>query len=67
METFKWDDCFVTGLSTVDEQHRRLVDIINRFGRILTRPGGALAQDMELVLAELTPPMPTTISRTKSG
>ena len=54
MESFKWDDCFVTGLSTVDEQHRRLVDIINRFGRILTRPGGALAQDTELVLAELT-------------
>ncbi len=54
MESFKWDSCFVTGLSTVDEQHRRLVDIINRFGKILTRPEGALAQDTELVLAELT-------------
>ncbi len=30
METFVWDEHFTTGLDTVDEQHRRLVDLINR-------------------------------------
>ena len=32
MESFHWDDCFVTGLDEVDDQHRHLVDIINQFG-----------------------------------
>ncbi|MCK9284170.1 MAG: bacteriohemerythrin [Rhodocyclaceae bacterium] len=35
METFVWNECFVTGLETVDAQHRRLVDIINRVGDVL--------------------------------
>jgi hemerythrin len=29
---FKWDSCFVTGLDEVDDQHRRLVEIINDLG-----------------------------------
>ena len=35
METFVWDQRFVTGLPTVDEQHRHLVEIINRVGDML--------------------------------
>ncbi|MBK7612963.1 MAG: hypothetical protein IPJ08_00505 [Burkholderiales bacterium] len=31
MESFVWEPCFVTGLAMVDEQHHRLVDLINRF------------------------------------
>jgi len=32
METFVWDDNFTTGLERVDEQHHRLVELINRLG-----------------------------------
>ncbi len=34
MEAFQWNACFITGLHDVDEQHRRLVDLINRFGSL---------------------------------
>ncbi len=36
MEAFAWDNRFVTGLPTVDAQHRHLVDIINLVGEMLT-------------------------------
>ena len=32
MTTFQWTTEFETGLETVDEQHHRLVDVINRYG-----------------------------------
>lgn len=32
MKSFQWGDHFLTGLLDVDEQHHRLVDIINQFG-----------------------------------
>jgi hemerythrin len=32
MDTFHWDEHFTTGLQTVDQQHRRLVELINRLG-----------------------------------
>lgn len=32
MEAFVWNQRFVTGIEVVDEQHHRLVDIINRLG-----------------------------------
>ena len=35
MESFHWDDCFITGLRDVDDQHHHLVDIINRFGTLM--------------------------------
>ncbi len=35
MESFHWGKHFVTGLADVDEQHHRLVDIINDFGNLL--------------------------------
>ncbi|MDO9143731.1 bacteriohemerythrin [Rhodoferax sp.] len=35
METFVWDDNFVTGLSKVDEQHRKLVDLFNELSHSL--------------------------------
>lgn len=54
MESFQWDSCFVTGIVTVDEQHRHLVDVINRFGEVLTQQAGASTQDIAQVLGELT-------------
>ena len=53
MESFRWDTCFVTGIPTVDEQHHRLVDIINAFGDLLLRPEGSTSEEMERVFTEL--------------
>jgi diguanylate cyclase (GGDEF)-like protein/hemerythrin-like metal-binding protein len=39
MESFKWDDNFLTGLQEVDDQHHKLVDMINRFGELLAEDG----------------------------
>ena len=35
MQSFYWDDNFVTGLSEVDNQHYKLVSLINQFGNQL--------------------------------
>jgi diguanylate cyclase (GGDEF)-like protein/hemerythrin-like metal-binding protein len=53
MESFHWDKHFVTGLVEVDKQHHHLVDVINQFGDLLTRPEGVAFGDMEQVFAEL--------------
>ncbi|MFZ4538980.1 GGDEF domain-containing protein [Propionivibrio sp.] len=53
METFHWNPCFVTGLADVDEQHLRLVDAINRFGKLIIRQEGASIAELEAVFAEL--------------
>jgi hypothetical protein len=43
MESFVWNECFVTGLPKVDEQHQRLVELINGFGEGLMEEPGRLA------------------------
>lgn len=53
MEAFLWNPCFVTGLTEVDEQHHRLVDIINRFGSLVMRQENASPAELELIFAEL--------------
>jgi len=35
MESFSWNKTFETGLPTVDQQHRRLVELINQLGELL--------------------------------
>lgn len=42
MKAFIWDEHFETGIASVDEQHRHLVDIVNQLGELL-----ALGSDME--------------------
>jgi hemerythrin-like metal-binding protein len=54
MESFQWDQCFVTGQAMVDEQHHYLVDLINQFGDVLMRPEGASAREIEELFGELT-------------
>lgn len=54
MESFQWDQCFVTGQAMVDEQHHYLVDLINQFGDLLMQPEGASAQEIEALFGELT-------------
>ncbi len=53
MESFQWGPCFVTGLREVDQQHRRLVDLINLFGDGLTGEQGMTFEQLQAVLAEL--------------
>tara|TARA_R110001583_G_scaffold9945_3_gene46290 strand:- start:556 stop:1674 length:1119 start_codon:yes stop_codon:yes gene_type:complete len=36
MESFHWDEHFLTGIKEVDEQHHHLVDMINQFSDLLT-------------------------------
>ena len=54
MEAFQWNACFTTGLNDVDEQHRRLVDLINRFGSQILSQDGESDTSLEPVFAELT-------------
>lgn len=53
MESFVWDDCFVTGVSEVDLQHHGLVDLINRFGDAVTSDEGASKDEIETVFESL--------------
>lgn len=53
MDSFRWNSCFVTGLETVDEQHHKLVDVINQFGELLMQAQGATADEIERVFGEL--------------
>ena len=36
VQLFQWDQTFATGSPVVDRQHQHLVEIINRFGVLLT-------------------------------
>ena len=54
MESFHWDRHFETGLETVDAQHHALVDLINRFGEMLTQRDHVESVELEKVFQELT-------------
>jgi diguanylate cyclase (GGDEF)-like protein/hemerythrin-like metal-binding protein len=50
LETFVWDRHFTTGLDSVDEQHHRLVDLVNRLGESMVEgrdDGESLARVFE--------------------
>jgi len=53
MESFQWNKQFETGLPDVDEQHHKLVDLINRFGELLTQTENISFDDIETVFSEL--------------
>ncbi|WP_076416605.1 GGDEF domain-containing protein [Shewanella sp. UCD-KL12] len=52
MDSFQWDSHYITGLNDVDEQHHKLVSLINRFGCQIARDQLVL-EDIEAVLSEL--------------
>ena len=52
MDYFQWDSHYITGLSDVDKQHHKLVNLINRFGSQIARDDLA-REDIQTVLAEL--------------
>ncbi|MDT8420182.1 MAG: bacteriohemerythrin [Desulfuromonadales bacterium] len=53
MDSFLWDKHFETGLPSVDDQHRHLVDIINQFGR-LSAANELIFEDIQEILARLS-------------
>ena len=54
MDAFQWDECFVTGVTMVDEQHRQLVNIMNRFGEVLMQADEPTQTGLDRVFDELT-------------
>ncbi len=52
MDSFIWDDVFLTDLIDVDRQHKRLVDLINALGDRLASESAA-SDDIEAVIEEL--------------
>ncbi len=53
MFAFQWDSCFITGIREIDEQHHRLLDLINRFGELVTSREETSAENLEEIFSEL--------------
>jgi diguanylate cyclase (GGDEF)-like protein/hemerythrin-like metal-binding protein len=53
MNTFVWDHYFETGLAVVDEQHQRLVALVNRFGDSFVTGSSNAATSLQVVFGEL--------------
>lgn len=53
MESFQWTRQFETGIGDIDEQHLRLVELINAFGDHLTGSADLDLAELETVFAEL--------------
>lgn len=53
MDIFHWDRNFETGLNDVDEQHHVLVNLINRFGKLVLAKSDSTFGEMEKVFGEL--------------
>jgi hemerythrin len=54
MNAFQWDECFVTGITMVDEQHHELVNIMNRFGEVLMQANESTQAELDRVFGELS-------------
>lgn len=50
MSTLQWDDRLATNLPLVDDQHRKLVDLIGKFGDLLETDAGAAQADVDELL-----------------
>ena len=53
MEAFVWDERFVTGIPSVDAQHRHLVDIVNRVGDLLLAEGEGTDEALQQIFKQL--------------
>lgn len=54
MKAFVWDRHFITGLERIDEQHQRLVDLVNRLGELLIAANSTDDAPLRSVFDELT-------------
>ena len=53
MESFHWDNYYVTDIVSVDIQHRRLVDLINEFGNSILDQNSIKQEDLERIFNSL--------------
>ena len=53
MDALTWSDRFLTGMEGVDDQHHRLVDMINAFGELCSRHAEVPRAELEAVIDEL--------------
>jgi two-component system, NtrC family, sensor kinase len=51
IEAFAWSDKFKVGIETVDEQHHKLVDLVNRLAAVCMHQAGA--DELGGILSEL--------------
>ncbi|WP_428035735.1 GGDEF domain-containing protein [Amphritea sp.] len=54
MESFHWDQNFFTGIDDVDKQHHHLVNVINRFGTLISGEEQPTYAEIEALFTELT-------------
>ncbi len=53
MDAFIWNPCFLTGLASVDNQHHRLIELINRFGELISQQENVATTELDEVFIEL--------------
>ena len=53
MDALTWNSSFLTGIALVDEQHERLVDLVNEFGNLVARSAEVPRAELEAVVGEL--------------
>lgn len=53
MDALVWSNRFITGIGLVDEQHQRLVELINTFGELTARTAEVPRAELEAVADEL--------------
>ena len=53
MESFRWNEQFLTGIAMVDEQHHHLVDVINQFSTLLSNEESVTLNDISEIFNEL--------------
>lgn len=54
MSLITWNDYFVTGIDIIDEQHRWLIDLINRAATVLVMPYASTHEAADELLDQLT-------------
>jgi diguanylate cyclase (GGDEF)-like protein/hemerythrin-like metal-binding protein len=53
VDAFQWDDCFVTGVAMVDDQHHQLVDAMNRFGEVVMQAAQPTRAELDEVFDKM--------------
>ncbi len=53
MERIEWDDTYLLGVAVIDEQHKRLVQLINSFDDIVTAGEAVYKNKRDTVIKEI--------------
>ncbi|MFZ5444199.1 MAG: sensor histidine kinase [Myxococcota bacterium] len=53
MDALTWGDRFLTGLERIDDEHRRLFELVSAFGALVAREAGVPRAELEKLLDEV--------------